>query len=193
MNKIFFYSNNQGKIREVKNLFKNISLEVLSQKDLKLKYEPEEKGKTFEENAKIKSYYGFKETQIPCFADDSGICIEALEGKPNIYSKRFIDGFNNDIECFRYIINRVNLKDNDKAYFKTSVSLTIKENYHLVFNGKVYGKISREILGDNGFGYDPIFIPTGSSKTLGEISKNKKNLISHRSIAINKLINFLTS
>ena len=193
LKKIFFFSNNVNKIKEINELFRGIYINVLSTKDLGINIEPKENGLSFAENAKIKSTFGYESSKIPCFADDSGICIEALGWKPNIFSKRFIDSFKNYNECFNYIIDKVKKSKKDKAYFKTSICLTLKTNYHIVFEGKVGGKISKTIKGQNGFGYDPIFIPNGFSKTYGEIGKKEKNILSHRSIATNKLINFFSN
>ena len=192
MKNILFFSNNTNKLREIKDLLKNLLITVLSPNDLGIDFEPKEVGKSFSENAKIKSIYGYKNTSIPCFGDDSGISIEALGWKPNIFSKKFISSFNNEKECFKYIIDKVKRSGKNRAYFQTSICLTLKNKYHIVFEGRVDGTISNTPRGYNGFGYDPIFMPMGYSKTFGEFNKNEKNKLSHRSIAINKLINFLS-
>ena len=191
MRQLFFFSNNKNKIIEIKKIFNKFNLELLSLNDLNISNEPEETGKTFEENAKIKSDYGFNITGIPCFADDSGICIESLNWRPGILSKRFLNNFKNKELCFRSIIKSTKKYSKQNAYFKTSISLTIKSNQNVIFNGKIDGKISEKIKGRFGFGYDPIFIPKNYNKTLAELSTKDKNEISHRSIAVNKLINFL--
>ena len=191
MRQLFFFSNNKNKIIEIKKIFKKFNLELLSLSDLSISDEPEENGKTFEENAKIKSDYGFNKTGIPCFADDSGICIEAFNWKPGIFSKRFLNDFKNKEACFKSIIKRTKTKGKQKAYFKTSISLTIKNDQNILFNGRIDGKISDRIKGGFGFGYDPIFIPKNHIRSLAELSTKEKNGISHRSIAVTKLINFL--
>ena len=193
MRKLLFFSNNKNKIIEIKKIFNKFNLELLSLSDLNISEEPEESGQTFEENAKIKSDYGFNKTGIPCFADDSGICIESLNWKPGVLSKRFLNNFKSNEECFESIIksNKKNSKQN--AYFKTSISLTIKNKQNILFNGKIDGKISSRAKGRFGFGYDPIFIPKSFEKTLAELSIKEKNEISHRSIAVTKLINFLSN
>ena len=174
-------------------IFKKFNLELLSLNDLNISEEPEESGQTFEENAKIKSDYGFNKTGFPCFADDSGICIESLGWKPGVFSKRFLNNFKNKELCFRSIFRSIKNNGKQNACFKTSISLTINKNQNIIFNGKIYGKISQQIKGDFGFGYDPIFIPKNYNKTLAELSTKDKNEISHRSIAVTKLINFLTN
>ena len=191
MKQLLFFSNNKNKIIEIKKIFKKANLTLLSLGDVDINNEPKENGQTFEENAKIKSDYGLKKTGIPCFADDSGICIESLNWRPGIYSKRFINNFKNKQDCFNHIINKTKGNRKKGAYFKTSISLTIHKDQNIVFNGKVDGEISNRIIGNNGFGYDPIFVPKYFKKTLAELSTKEKNQISHRSIAVTKLINFL--
>ena len=193
MKKLLFFSNNKNKIIEIKKIFNKFNLELLSLNDLKISDEPEESAKTFEGNAKIKSDYGFNKTGIPCFADDSGICVETLNWKPGVHSKRFLNSFKNNEYCFRSIIKSIKSSGKLNAYFKTSISLTIKKNQNILFNGRIEGKISDQIKGDFGFGYDPIFIPKFYKKTLAQMSTKEKNKISHRSIAVTKLINFLSN
>ena len=193
MRQLLFFSNNKNKIIEIKKIFNKFDLELLSLNDLNISNEPEETGKTFEENAKIKSDYGFNKTGIPCFADDSGICIESLNWKPGVLSKRFLNNFKSNQACFESIIESTKKNNKQDAYFNTSISLTIKNNQNIIFNGKIYGKISEQAKGRFGFGYDPIFIPKNYNKTLAELSTKEKNQISHRSIAVTKLINFLTN
>ena len=193
MRQLLFFSNNKNKIIEIKKIFNKFNLELLSLNDLNISNEPEETGKTFEENAKIKSDYGFNKTGIPCFADDSGICIEALNWKPGVLSKRFLNKFNSNEACFKSIIKGTKKNSKKIAYFKTSICLTIKKGHNIVFNGQIDGKISDQTKGGFGFGYDPIFIPKFYKKTLAELSTKEKNEISHRSIAVKKLINFLSN
>ena len=191
MKNLLFFSNNKNKIIEIKKIFKKFNLEILSLSDLEISDEPEENGQTFEENAKIKSDFGFDKTGIPCFADDSGICIESLNWKPGVLSKRFLNNFKSNQACFESIIESTKKNNKQSAYFNTSISLTVKDNQNLIFNGKIEGKISKQAKARFGFGYDPIFIPKNYNKTLAELSTREKNEISHRSIAVKKLINFL--
>ena len=193
MRKILFFSNNKNKVIEIKKIFKKFNLELLSLNDVNINYEPKEDGQTFEENAKIKSEFGFKKTGIPCFADDSGICIESLNWKPGVLSKRFLKNFKSKEACFKSIIKSIKHTGKKNAYFKTSISLTINNNQNILFNGKIVGKISNQAKGEFGFGYDPIFIPKYYKKTLAELSTVDKNKISHRSIAVTKLVNFVSN
>ena len=193
MRQLLFFSNNRNKTIEIKKIFKKFNLEILSLSDLGVNDEPKENGQTFEENAKIKSDFGFNKTGFPCFSDDSGICIESLNWKPGVFSKRFLNKFKSNEACFERIIKNTKKNSKHNAYFKTSISLTIKKNQNVIFNGKIDGKISEQAKGKFGFGYDPIFIPQYYNKTLAELSTVEKNEISHRSIAVTKLINFLTN
>ncbi len=191
MRGLFFFSNNKNKIIEIKKIFQTNKYKLLSLEDLNIDGEPEEIGRTFEENAKIKSEYGFNKTGIPCFADDSGICIESLNWKPGVHSKKFINKFKSKESCFKKIFQSIKNNGKKRAYFKTSISLTINKNENIIFNGKLEGTIAEKTDGRHGFGYDPIFIPRNFEETLAQLSINKKNEISHRSIAINKLISFI--
>ena len=193
MRRLLFFSNNKHKTIEIKKIFKKFNLEILSLSDLNISDEPKENGQTFEENAKIKSDYGFNKTGFPCFADDSGICIESLNWKPGVLSKSFLNNFKSDQACFKSIIRSTKKNNKQNAYFNTSISLTVKNNQNIIFNGKIDGKISERAKGKFGFGYDPIFIPNNYNKTFAELSIKEKNEVSHRSIAVTKLINFLTN
>ena len=191
MKNILFFSHNQKKIIEVKQIFKNSQVTVDNLNSFKKIKEPKETGNTFESNAKIKSKYGQKLFNIPCFADDSGFCVEALKNDPGVKSKRFLEKFSNNKKAFDYIISNVIKKKNNKAFFVTAISLTLKANHHIIFLGKIYGTVSLQPRGTKGFGYDPIFVPENNIKTFAEMSLEEKNIISHRKIAITKLKSFL--
>jgi len=191
LNTYIFFSYNQNKIKEIKKLFFKSKVKIISLNDLPDTKEPREIGDSFAANAKIKSLYGFKRFNTPCFADDSGICISSLKNKPGINSKYFLKKFKNNKEAFNHIINKSILFKNTNAYFKTSICLTLKKNHYIVFEGVVKGNISLKPKGKNGFGYDPLFIPTGQKKTFAEMKMADKNSYSHRSIAVNKLKDFI--
>ncbi|MDC1184503.1 RdgB/HAM1 family non-canonical purine NTP pyrophosphatase [Alphaproteobacteria bacterium] len=191
MKDILFFSHNQKKIIEVKLIFKNSKTKVYDLNSFKKIKEPKENGKTFASNAKIKSKYGQELFNMPCFADDSGFCVEALKNNPGVKSKRFLEKFSNNKKAFEYIISNVVKNKNNKAFFVTAISLTLKENHHIIFLGKINGTVSLEPKGSNGFGYDPIFIPENNTKTFAEMSLEEKSIISHRKIAITKLKSFL--
>mgnify|MGYP001248848290 FL=1 len=126
-----------------------------------------------------------------CFADDSGICIDALNGAPGVNSKQYLESEKNKNLVLNKIISLTKNKNNYNAFFETSICLTVNINKQIFFSGKVYGKISLKIRGNHGFGYDPIFIPNGMNLTFSEMSLYQKNLLSHRAIAINKLSKYL--
>ena len=190
MKKIIFFSRNNNKIKEVKKLFEEIKINILTLNDFPNILEPEETGSTFEENAKIKSSYGYEKLKLPCFADDSGICISALNNSPGIKSKRFLEKNTNHKKIFKTIIDKTKELSDFKAYFQTSISLTFN-NESIFFKGVVKGIIPPEPRGRYGFHYDPIFIPKGNNKTFGEMTMEEKNKISHRGRAIKKLTKFL--
>ena len=190
MKKIIFFSHNNYKIKEVKKLFEEIEIDILSLHDFPNILEPKETGSSFEENAKIKSTYGYEKLKLPCFADDSGICIRALNYLPGIKSKRFLKKNDDYEKTFRTIINKAKKLSDFHAYFQTTLSLTCN-NKSIFFKGVVKGRISPEPRGKYGFHYDPIFIPKNSEKTFGEMSLEEKNKFSHRARAINKLKRYL--
>lgn len=187
MKEIIFFSNNNSKKLEISKLLENIPIKILNLNDFDKIKSPKETGRTFEENAKIKSIFGLKIFKRPCFADDSGICIDAMNNKPGINSKKFLERNVNTFNVFNKIILFVNKAKNNKAFFQTSICLSINSNTHFTFNGNIKGTIARDVRGRGGFGYDPIFIPDGYYKTFAEMTLQEKNFISHRSIAINKL------
>ena len=191
MKDILFFSHNQQKILEVKQIFKDSKIKVFDLNSLEKIREPKETGGTFASNAKIKSKYGQKLFNIPCFADDSGFCVEAIKNNPGVKSKRFLEKFSNNKKAFDYIISNVVKKKNNKAFFVTAISLTLKENHHIIFLGKINGTVSMKPKGTNGFGYDPIFVPENYTRTFAEMSLEEKSVISHRKIAITKLKSFL--
>ena len=193
MKEIIFFSNNKNKIKEISNLFIKFNYKLLSLNDFKNTESPIENGKTFKDNAKIKSIYGYKKFNQLCFADDSGICIDALNGAPGINSKQYLESEKNKNTILNKIISLAKNKDRYKAFFETSICLTLNINKQIFFTGRVYGKISLKIRGNHGFGYDPIFIPNGMNLTFSEMTIYQKNLLSHRAIAIKKLSKYLTN
>jgi len=191
LKELLFFSHNQKKIEEINKIFTSNITKIHNLNSFKNIQEPKETGETFSANAKIKSSYGQKKFNMPCFADDSGFCVEALNDKPGVHSKRFLKKFSSDSDAFNYIITNVRKKNNDKAFFVTAISLTLNTNHHIIFLGRIDGKVSLEPLGENGFGYDPIFIPVNYKKTFAEMGSKQKNKISHRMVAVTKLQSFL--
>ena len=191
MREIIFFSNHKNKFVEIAQLFRDIPIKILSLNNFDKIESPNENGITFKENAEIKSNFGLEVFKKPCFADDSGICIEAMNNNPGIYSKKFLEQNNNPLDAFNLIFSSVDKTKKNKAFFQTSICLSLKAKERVFFNGIVKGTITQSIKGSGGFGYDPIFIPLGYKKTFAEMTVEEKNLISHRSIAIKKLIKYL--
>ena len=191
MKELLFFSHNQKKIIEINQIFKSNLIKIQNLNAFQKIKEPAEIGKSFSENAKIKSKFGQKIFNMPCFADDSGFGVEALNNNPGVKSKRFFEKFKSNKEVFDYIISKVIKKNNDKAFFKTAICLSLKANHHIVFLGEINGRVSLKAKGENGFGYDPIFIPENHKKTFAEMKSSEKNKISHRWLAITKLKSFL--
>ena len=192
MNKEFelvFATSNKGKYNEVKKMMpRNINL--LSLNDLNFIGDIQETGKTLKQNAKIKSDFIFNNFGINCFADDSGLEIDSLNGMPGIYSARFAGKTCNSNDNIEKVWKLLTGYKNTDAKFKSILSLNI-DGKTFFFEGKINGKIIFNKRGTNGFGYDSIFIPNGYNKTFAELNSVEKNEISHRSEALKRLIIFL--
>ena len=192
MNKEFelvFATSNKGKYNEVKKMMpRNINL--LSLNDLNFIGDIQETGKTLKQNAKIKSDFIFNNFGINCFADDSGLEIDSLNGLPGIYSARFAGKTCNSNDNIEKVWKLLTGYKNTDAKFKSILSLNI-DGKTFFFEGKIDGKIIFNKRGTNGFGYDSIFIPNGYNKTFAELNSVEKNEISHRSKALKRLIIFL--
>ena len=192
MNKEFelvFATSNKGKYNEVKKMMpRNINL--LSLNDLNFIGDIQETGKTLKQNAKIKSDFIFNKFGINCFADDSGLEIDSLNGMPGIYSARFAGKTCNSNDNIEKVWKLLTGYKNTDAKFKSILSLNIDGNTFF-FEGKIDGKIIFNKRGTNGFGYDSIFVPNGYNKTFAELNSVEKNEISHRSEAFKRLIIFL--
>ena len=186
---IVFATNNKHKLEEIQQLIGN-KINLLSLSDINCNDEIPEDFFTLEENASQKSHYIFDKFNLDCFADDTGLEIEALNGKPGVLSARYA-GDSKDTEAnMRKVLDELKGEKNRKARFRTVISLIINKNEYL-FEGIVNGEILESKTGKDGFGYDPIFKPIGYSESFAEMSLEQKNLISHRAIATRKLVDFL--
>ena len=188
-------SNNKGKLREIKALLPK-RIKIYSTSDFNIK-SPVENGKTFEDNSIIKSKYFSKKTNLPCLADDSGLEIDILNKAPGIYSARW-GGKNSDFnKAIKRVYKELDKKDKNwkkkkiKARFVCSLSISYLEKLIACVRGKVEGTISTEPKGNNGFGYDPIFIPKEKRFTFGEMSSKVKYKMDHRFNAFKKIKKFL--
>ena len=186
--KLVVASHNAGKIAEIKTLLAPLKIEVQSAAELRLG-DVEETGTTFEENAKIKANALSLMCGLPCLADDSGLCVDALDGRPGVYSARYAP--NRDFkEGMKMLLDEMEKSgsDNRKAHFSCCLALACPNQKTKVFEGRVDGSISKKPKGNNGFGYDPIFIPEGFEQTFAELGDDVKNKISHRRRALEKFI-----
>ena len=185
--KIVFASNNSGKIREMNHIInKNIhhsEIELLGLKDVGFTEDIIENGATFEENAEIKARAVFDKTGMICFADDSGLCVDYLNGAPGIYSARYSGG-NSDDNIKKLLEELKDITPEKRtAHFYCAVYCIIDKNTSFCVSGKCGGIILNEKIGENGFGYDPVFYYPPENKTFAELSDDEKNKISHRALA----------
>lgn len=192
MKKIILASNNINKLKELKEKLKPFKINVISQKEAGYDIEIEETGTTFTENAVLKADSIYKISNLPVVADDSGLEIDALDGKPGVYSHRFAGENATDNERIDKVLNLMKNVPEEKrtARFKTVLCYINDNGEKHIFEGKAEGKIGFEPRGNNGFGYDPIFIYNGKN-TFAELTQEEKNKISHRGKATEQFIKFL--
>jgi XTP/dITP diphosphohydrolase len=187
---LVFATHNNHKLEEVAAMI-GAGLRLKSLTDIGCSEDIEEIGSTFVENAGIKSRYVYANYGMNCFADDSGLVVEALNGEPGIYSARY-SGQRDPKVNLELVLSKMSNKQQRSASFVSVISLIWDGEEH-VFEGKVTGKITLAPYGGGGFGYDPIFIPDGYEITFAEMDQEEKNRISHRAKAMDQLINFLKS
>ena len=186
---IVIASHNPGKIREMLPFIKKLNTKIYHAKDFKLK-EPKEDGSNFIENALKKSRYFNNKTKKVAIADDSGLVVPSLQGKPGIFSSRWAGKKKN----FKLAMKKVNdllHKKKTNAYYISVLAISWNKKEEKIFTGKIFGSLIWPPQGNSGFGYDPIFIPRGYNKTFGELSNKIKCTISHRVLAFKKLLNFI--
>lgn len=187
--KLVFATNNQHKLQEIKQLL-NGSFELLSLNDIGCEEEIPENQETLEGNAAEKSFYIFNKYGLNCFADDTGLEIEALNGEPGVYSARYAGEERNADRNMNRVLAKLDKIKNRKARFRTVISLVIGGR-ETQFEGIVNGSILEEKRGKSGFGYDPIFLPDESKLCFAEMPLDEKNKISHRGRAVQKLVEYL--
>lgn len=187
---ICFATNNEHKLAEVQQMLpETVTLKTLAQ--IGCNVELPETQHTLEGNSRQKAEYVFEHFQINCFADDTGLEVEALNGEPGVYSARYAGSQRNAQDNMDLLLEKLKGQSNRKARFRTSVTLVLDGEY-FQFDGIVEGKILEETRGTEGFGYDPIFVPDGYEKTFAEMTAEEKNKISHRGRAIEKLVAYLS-
>lgn len=190
MKTIVLASNNKNKIKEFREIFSDYN--ILSLNDIGFNDEIEETGKTFLENALIKAktihlFLKDKNLDYDVVSDDSGLCVEALNGAPGVYSARYAGIHGNDNENIKKLLKELEGNVNRKAYFICFIVLYKSNGIYYDVEGKTYGTITNEKIGDDSFGYDPVFLSDDLGKTFGEASSEEKNKVSHRGRAIDEL------
>ena len=187
--KLVFATNNKHKLEEVRAIVGD-RVEILSLNDIDCHDDIPETADTLQGNALIKARYIHEKYNVDCFADDTGLEVEALGGAPGVYSARYAGEECDSQANMHKLLENLTGENNRNAQFRTVIALIIKGEEKL-FNGIVKGKISREKMGNSGFGYDPIFIPEGFSQSFAQMSSEMKNSISHRYRATEQLSNYL--
>lgn len=187
--KLVFATNNLNKLAEVQKMLPN-SIKLLSLKDISCFEDIEETATTLEGNAQIKANYVTEKFGLNCFADDTGLEVESLNNEPGVYSARYAGEPTNAEKNMQKLLRNLTNKTNRKAKFRTSICLNLDGNQFL-FDGICTGEILTEKHGEKGFGYDPIFKPEGYNESFAQITSEEKNKISHRGLAIQKLVSFL--
>lgn len=186
IDRLVMATNNKNKLREVREILSPLGIEVISQNEAGVDIEPDENGITFSENALIKAQAVYNAVKVPVIADDSGLCVDALDGRPGVYSARYAPKGN---ECEKLLDEMKDVPDEKRsAFFECCIAFTDGKNTEFM-SGRCYGTITREARGENGFGYDPVFARNG--KTLAEMTPEEKNRISHRAEALKQLYSYL--
>lgn len=190
MKKLVFATNNAHKLEEIRAILGD-KVEILSLNDINCHADIPETADTLQGNAALKAQYIYENYGLDCFADDTGLEVEALNGAPGIYSARYAGGEGHDSEAnMKKLLSEMQDKENRKARFRTVICLIESGEEHF-FEGIVNGSIIRERKGGAGFGYDPVFMPDGYSETFAEMGNDEKNKISHRARAVQKLCEYL--
>lgn len=189
--KIIIASNNKHKIKEIKEILTNY--EIISMEEIGFKKDIEENGKSFVENALIKAeslmqFLKEKNIDLPCLSDDSGLCVDALNGKPGIFSARYSGEHGNDKANRQKLLNELKNQQNRNAHFECAIVKLFPNGKYIIGLGKTYGQITNKEIGENGFGYDSIFLSSQLNKTFAECSEEEKNSVSHRKKALINLI-----
>jgi len=189
--RIVFATHNQNKLKEVRHLLPK-SIDLLSLLDIDCSEEIPETGKTLEENALIKARYVAHRYGYPCFADDTGLIVDALDGAPGVYSARYAGAHKSAQDNMDKLLSKLGSATNRSARFETHIAL-LMQGKEWIFTGLVEGEITHERKGQLGFGYDPIFKPAGFAQTFAELPLSLKNDVGHRGKAIRKLVDHLKS
>ena len=192
MKKIVFATNNQHKLDEIRQIL-GPAFEVLSLNDIGCYEEIPEDYETLQENALQKAKYIAEHYAVDCFADDTGLEVDALNGEPGVHSARYAEGTDHDSQAnMDKLLRKLGNNNNRHARFRTVIALIIRNQEEKLFEGIVEGQIAYEKKGTEGFGYDPIFVPDGYNESFAQLGMDIKNNISHRARAVAKLAEYLT-
>lgn len=186
--KLFLGTSNPGKLAELKALLASVPVQLYTPQDFPGIGIPEETGATLEDNALLKARYYHAATGLPTLAEDSGLEVEALGGRPGVLSARFAGPGASDAENVHSLLKALEKVSRREARFRTVVALIIPPDRELLFEGEVRGKIAFQPLGSHGFGYDPVFMPEGSERTFAQMLPEEKNKVSHRRRALEKAL-----
>lgn len=187
--KICFATHNENKLREVRQIL-GAGFDIVGLNDIGCHEEIPETGTTLEENSKIKADFVAEHYGVNCFADDTGLEVQVLDGEPGVYSARYAGEAKDNQANMDLLLDKLKDKEDRSARFRTVITLILEGETHQ-FDGIVNGTITREKVGKEGFGYDPVFVPEASDVTFAEMNAAQKNEISHRARAVQALVGFL--
>lgn len=190
MHTLCLATNNKGKISELQLLLSGLPIQLVSLASIGCTADLPETHETFAENSAQKAWYVHQNYNVNCMADDSGLCVEALNGRPGVYSARYAGTHGNDAANIEKVLHEMAGIEQRNAYFETVITLVWK-GQSVQFSGRVHGTLATQAMGNNGFGYDPIFVPDGYTQTFGELSLEVKKSISHRAIAVSECVKYL--
>ena len=192
MKRLVFATGNSHKLQEVQGLFKEgFALSCL--KDVNITEEIPETADNLVDNALQKAWYVYNKCGIPCFADDTGLEVDALGGAPGVYSARYAGEQKDSKLNMLLLLKNMNGKANRNARFRTIIAYIDENAQEHIFEGEIRGKIIENMVGENGFGYDPIFVPEGYEQTFAELSSEIKNTLSHRARAMEKFLSYINN
>ena len=186
--KLIIASNNKHKIKEIKKILEGCFDEIVSLSEAGIEHETVEDGITFFENAKKKAYEIAMISGCAALADDSGICVRALGGAPGVMSARFCGEHGDDEGNNDLLLEKLKGEEDRSAYYACAIVICYPDGRHVASHGYFFGEITEERIGSGGFGYDPLFKPVGSSRTVAEMSEDEKNRISHRAKALRRIL-----
>lgn len=187
--RLLLASSNQGKLQEIRDMLAPLGITLVDQSTLRIE-DAEETGTTFQENALIKARHGAKLSGLPTLADDSGLCIDALNGAPGVYTSRFMKEHGGQAGVFTHLAEILQ-NQTKAAHCMTVLAFVTPEGDEHIFEGRMDLTLTFPGRGSNGFGYDPVMIPQGETRTLGEMTREEKQRLSHRGQALKKFLDFI--